>query len=251
VQTLLYVYSVLVGLVLGSFLNVVIYRLPRSESLARPGSHCPDCGAGIHWYDNVPVASWLILRGHCRACGTSISPRYLVVEATTGVLFGLATWRFGMEWRLLVAWAFIAAMIAVAFIDYDHMIIPNRIVLPGAVIGLGASVALDPRGWWVYLVSSVGAAAFLFALVMLWPGGGMGLGDVKMALFMGAVLGTSIIVGMFLAFLSGSIVGVYLMVVKRATRKTKVPFGPFLALGAVVAMYFGQAIIDSYMSVIG
>lgn len=249
-QAFQYVYSVLFGLVLGSFLNVVIYRLPRSESLARPGSHCPSCGAGIHWYDNVPVASWLILRGRCRACGQTISPRYLVVEIMTGALFGLAAWRFGLEWRLLVAWAFIAAMIAVAFIDYDRMIIPNRIVLPGALIGLGASVALDPHGWWVYLVSSVGAATFIFALVMLWPGG-MGPGDIKMSLFMGAVLGTSVIVGLFLAFLSGSVVGVYMMVVRKRSRKTKIPFGPFLALGAVLAMFCGQAIIDSYMSVIG
>jgi leader peptidase (prepilin peptidase)/N-methyltransferase len=250
VQALLYVYSVLFGLVLGSFLNVVIYRLPRGESLARPGSHCPSCGTGIHWYDNVPVASWLILRGRCRACGATISPRYLLVEIMTGALFGMALWRFGLEWPLLVAWASIAAMIAVAFIDYDHMIIPNRIVLPGALVGLGASVALDPLAWWVYLVSSVGAAAFIFALVMIWPGG-MGPGDIKMALFMGAVLGKGVIVGLLVAFLSGTIVGVYLMVVMKRSRKTKIPFGPFLALGAVLAMFFGQAIIDSYLSVIG
>lgn len=249
-QALLYVFSFVFGLVLGSFLNVVIYRLPRHESLVRPGSRCPSCGTAIHWYDNVPILSWLLLGGRCRTCGTAISPRYLVVEAMTGVLFGLAAWRFGIEWPLLVAWAFIAAMIAVALIDYDHMIIPNKIVLPGALIGLGASVALDPPKWWIYLVSSIGAAAFLFALVMLWPGGGMGWGDVKMALFMGAVLGTSIIVGLFLAFLSGSIVGVYLMVAKKATRKTKLPFGPFLALGAIVAMFCGQAIIDYYLSAI-
>jgi leader peptidase (prepilin peptidase)/N-methyltransferase len=236
--------------VLGSFLNVVIYRLPRGESLARPGSHCPSCGTGIHWYDNVPVASWLILRGRCRACGATISPRYLLVEIMTGALFGLALWRFGLEWPLLVAWASIAAMIAVAFIDYDHMIIPNKIVLPGALVGLGASVALDPHGWWVYLASSVGAAAFIFALVMLWPGG-MGPGDIKMALFMGAVLGKSVIVGLLVAFLSGTIVGVYLMVVMKRSRKTKIPFGPFLGLGAVVAMFCGQAIIASYLSVVG
>jgi leader peptidase (prepilin peptidase)/N-methyltransferase len=245
----LYVFSVMFGLVLGSFLNVVVYRLPRHESLVRPGSHCPSCGTGIHWYDNVPILSWLILKGRCRACGAAISPRYLVVEATTGVLFGLAAWRFGMEWPLLVSWAFIAAMIAVAFIDYDHMIIPNKIVLPGALIGLGASVALDPSRWWVYLVSSVVAAAFIFALVMLWPGG-MGPGDIKMSLFMGAVLGTTVIVGLFLAFLSGSAVGVYMMIVRKRSRKTKIPFGPFLAFGAVVAMFCGQTIIDSYLSAI-
>jgi leader peptidase (prepilin peptidase)/N-methyltransferase len=249
VQALLYVFSVLFGTVLGSFLNVVIYRVPLQESLVKPGSRCPSCGTSIHWYDNVPVLSWLFLGGRCRACGSAISPRYLVVEAMTGVLFGLAAWRFDMDWPLLVAWAFISAMIAVAFIDYDHMIIPNKIVLPGTLIGLGASVALDPHGWWVYVVSSLGAAVFIFALVMIWPGG-MGPGDIKMSLFMGAVLGTSVIVGLFLAFLSGSCVGAYLMIVRKRSRKTKIPFGPFLALGAVVALFCGPAIIDSYMSVI-
>ncbi len=248
-QALVYVFSVVFGLILGSFLNVVIYRLPRHESLARPGSHCPGCGVGIHWHDNLPVASWLILRGRCRACGKSISIRYPVVEAMTGVLFGLAAWRFGEQWSLLVAWAFIAALIAVAFIDYDHMIIPNKIVLPGTVLGLAASVALDPQAWWVYLVSSAGAALFIFTLAMVWPGG-MGPGDIKMALFMGSVLGTSVIVGLFLGFLSGSLVSVYLMVVKKASRKTKVPFGPFLAFGAIVALFLGSLIIDSYMNVI-
>ena len=248
-QAYLYVVSVLFGLILGSFLNVVIYRLPRHESLVRPGSHCPGCGTAIHWYDNVPVVSWLVLRGRCRSCGSGISVRYLAVEAATSILFGLAMWRYGLDWRVLVAWAFIAAMVAVAFIDYDHMIIPDKIVLPGALIGLAASVALDPRAWWVYLVSAVGAATFIFVLIMVWPGG-MGPGDMKMALFMGAVLGAGVIVGMFAGFLLGSIVGIYLIVVKKHSRKSRIPFGPFLALGSLVAIFFGEAIIDSYLSVI-
>jgi leader peptidase (prepilin peptidase)/N-methyltransferase len=250
VRALVYVFSVLFGLVLGSFLNVVIYRVPRHESLVRPGSHCPGCGTAIHWYDNIPVVSWLALRGHCRSCGTSISIRYLVVEALTGIAFGLAMWKFGLHWRVLVAWAFIAAMIAVAFIDYDHMIIPNKIVLPGALIGLAASVALDPHDWWVYLVSAAGAAVFIFVLIMVWPGG-MGPGDMKMALFMGAVLGPGVIVGMFAGFFFGSVVGIYLIVVKKRSRKTRVPFGPFLALGSIVAIFFGGTIIDAYLRVIG
>jgi leader peptidase (prepilin peptidase) / N-methyltransferase len=249
VRAFFFIFSVLLGMIWGSFLNVVIYRLPRKASLVRPGSRCPGCGSAIRWHDNVPVLGWLILRGRCRSCGQKISVRYPVVEAMTGALFGLAAWRFGLDWRLLLAWAFVAANIAVAFIDYDHMIIPDKIVLPGTVIGLGAAIALDPGAWWVYLVSSAGAVFFIFALVMLWPGG-MGPGDIKMALFMGAVLGTSVIVGMFVAFLSGSALGVYLMLVKKRSRKTKVPFGPFLAFGAVVAIFFGQTIIDSYMSAI-
>ena len=244
-QYLLYAFSLLFGLVLGSFLNVVIYRLPLHESLARPGSHCPKCGTAIHWYDNVPVVSWLVLRGKCRSCQAPIAIRYVLVEAITGIAFLLAMWRFGLTWPLLVAWAFIAAMVAVAFIDYDHMIIPNKIVLPGAVLGLVASVAIDPQRWWVYLAGSVGAAAFMFILVMVWPGG-MGPGDIKMALFMGAVLGTHVVVALFAAFLFGSIAGIYIIVVQKGSRKARIPFGPYLALGAVLAVFLGEAILRSY-----
>jgi len=243
----MYVFAALFGLAVGSFLNVVVYRLPRHESLVRPGSRCPGCGTAIRWYDNVPLLSWMVLRGRCRSCGSAIAVRYPLVEALTGACFVLAFWLFGLDWRLLVAWAFIAAMVAVAFIDIDHMIIPNVIALPGAAIGLAASVALDPPRWWVFLVSSVGAAVFIFALVMLWPGG-MGPGDVTMALFMGAVLGPSVIVAVFIAFLVGSFYGVYLMVVLKRSRKARVPFGPFLALGAIVGLFAGDRIVSAYMS---
>lgn len=246
-QAYFYVLSFLFGLVVGSFLNVLIYRLPRHESLVRPGSHCPGCDTAIRWYDNVPLVSWIVLHGRCRACRTRISCRYPLVESMTAVGFVLAMWRFDMSWPLLVAWAFIAAMIAIAFIDWDHMIIPNRIVLPGAAIGLAASVAIHPQRWWVYLAASAGAAAFMFALVMLWPGG-MGPGDVKMALFMGAVLGSKVIVGLFAAFFLGSVVGVFMMVVLKRSRKTKIPFGPYLAAGSVIALFVGEQIVRAYMS---
>lgn len=242
-------FALVFGLCIGSFLNVVVYRLPRHESLVKPGSHCPGCGAEIHWCDNIPVVSWLVLRGKCRACGSRISPRYILVESLTGVLFALAMWHFGVSWEVLVAWAFVAAMIAVAFIDYDHMIIPNVIVLPGAAVGLAASVALHPHRWWVYLAAAGGGAFFFFALVMLWPGGGMGMGDVTMALFMGVVLGTSILVAFFVAFLLGSLVGIYLMVVLKRSRKTPIPFGPFLAVGAVVAIFLGETILRLYTGI--
>ena len=245
----LYAFSLLLGLCIGSFLNVVVYRLPRHESLVRPASHCPGCGVAIRWYDNIPVVSWLVLRGKCRACGTRISARYILVESITGGAFVLAMWHFGLSWPLLIAWAFIAAMVAIAFIDYDHMIIPNKIVLPGAAIGLAASVALHPHKWWIYLVAAAGGALFFFLLVMLWPGGGMGMGDVTMALFMGAVLGSGILVAFFVAFLLGSLVGVYLMLVLKRSRKTKVPFGPFLALGAVLAVFLGETILRAYAGI--
>ncbi|NLV71623.1 MAG: prepilin peptidase [Actinobacteria bacterium] len=242
-----YAFSLLLGLVLGSFLNVVIYRLPRHESLIRPGSRCPGCGTSIHCYDNIPVLSWLVLRGRCRACQMRISCRYPLVEAITGLAFLLAMWRFGLTWPVLVAWAFIAAMVAIAFIDYDHMIIPNKIVLPGALLGLIASVALEPQRWWVYVAGSLGAAAFMLVLAMLWPGG-MGPGDIKMALFMGAVLGAHVMVALFAAFLFGSIAGIYMMVVQKRSRKAKIPFGPYLALGAVLAVLLGETILRNYQS---
>lgn len=243
-----YVVSLLFGLVLGSFLNVVIYRLPLHESLVRPGSHCPKCGTAIRWYDNVPVAGWLALKGRCRACSERISPRYVVVEAMTGVAFALATWHFGPTWRVLLAWFFLAVLIAVAFIDYDHMIIPDKLVLPGAAIGLAASIGLEPGRWWVYLVAAAGGAFFFLLLVLLWPGGGMGMGDVKMALFMGAVLGANIIVALFAAFLFGSVLGIYLLASRRGSRKTRVPFGPFLAVGGALALFLGETIIEAYSS---
>jgi leader peptidase (prepilin peptidase) / N-methyltransferase len=247
VQGYFYLVSLLVGLVIGSFLNVVIWRVPRHESLVRPGSHCPACGAAIRWHDNIPVASWLLLRGRCRDCGSHISVRYPLVEAITGVAFVLAFTRFGVAWELLVAWFFIAAMVAVAFIDYDHMIIPTRIVLPGTVIGLVASIALHPQQWWVYLAGSLGAGAFMFALAMIWSGG-MGPGDIRMALFMGAVLGKYVILALFFAFVLGGLVGGYLILSKRRSRKDKIPFGPYLALGSVLAVLAGQTLLGAYLN---
>ena len=245
-QVYSYLVSLLVGLMIGSFLNVVIYRVPRHESLVRPGSHCPGCGASIRWYHNIPVASWLALRGQCRDCNTRISVRYPLVEAITGVAFVLAYARFGLDWETLVAWLFIAAMVALAFIDYDHMIIPTRIVLPGALVGLMASVALHPQQWWMYVAGSLGAAAFMFALAMIWAGG-MGPGDIRMALFMGAVLGKYVVLALFMAFLLGGVVGCILLLTKKRSRKDLIPFGPYLALGSVLAVLAGQTLIIAYL----
>ncbi|MCX8032791.1 MAG: prepilin peptidase [Thermoleophilia bacterium] len=240
--------SAILGLVIGSFLNVVVYRLPLNRSIVTPRSSCPACGHPIRWYDNIPIASWVILKGRCRDCKARISLRYPLVEALTMIFFVLSSWRFGLTGRVFVAWAFCAALIAISLIDLDHMIIPNRIVLPGAAIGLAASIALAPARWWVYLVSAVGSAAFMFILVLIWPGG-MGMGDVKMALFMGAVLGPSVLVALFAAFLFGSVVGVSLIAMRKASRKSRLPFGPFLALGSLIGLFFGEAILHAYTSV--
>lgn len=249
-QAFLYVFAVVFGLMIGSFLNVVIYRVPRKESLVRPGSHCPMCGTAIRWYDNIPVLSWLILRGRCRSCRERISLRYPLVEAFTGASFGVCLYRFGFTWYVLIAWFFVAVLLTLALIDLDHMIIPTMIALPAALVGLGAVIALNPGEWWVHLASAAGAATFCFLLAMLWPGGGMGGGDVTMALLVGGVLGfPSVLVAFFLAFLSGTLVGLYLILVLKKSRKTRIPFGPFLAAGSYVALFLGQSIVDGYLGV--
>lgn len=240
--------SALLGFVVGSFLNVVIYRLPARLSVVSPGSHCPRCDHPIRWYHNVPVAGWLVLRGKCRDCGEPISWRYPAIEGLTGVLFATAYLVHGVQARTLLVMAFMAALVAVTFIDIDHFIIPDRIVLPGAVVGLAASIGLDPGRWWVYVVASVGGAAFLLLLGLVWAGG-MGMGDVKMALMMGAVLGTSMIVALFVAFLVGGVGGVILLATKIKGRKDRLPFGPYLALGSLVAVLAGPQILDLYLSV--
>jgi leader peptidase (prepilin peptidase)/N-methyltransferase len=249
VLAILYVFSVLFGLVIGSFLNVVIYRVPRHESLLRPGSHCPGCDAAIRWYDNIPLVSWIVLRGRCRSCKNRISIRYPLVEGFTGASFGLAAWRFGLDWPVLLAWFVIAIVLCLALIDLDHMILPSVITLPAAAIGLGASVALHPEKWWWYLASAAGAAAFCFILAIGWPGGaGMGGGDVTMALFVGSVLGfPAVLVGFFFAVLLGFLVGMYMLVVQKKSRKTQVPFGPFLSIGTYVAFFAGETILTGWL----
>lgn len=246
---LLYGGSFIVGLVIGSFLNVVIYRVPRRESLVRPGSHCPLCNHPVRWYDNIPIASWLLLRGRCRDCGAPISPRYAVVEGLTGVLFLLGIVAVGVQWRLLLVWAFFAVLVAVSLIDLDHLIIPDRIVLPASVAGLAGAVALSPARWWVYLAAGLGAALFLLIVALVWPGG-MGLGDVKLSLLLGFVLGTEVVVALFAAFLIGGIVGVGLVATKRRSRKDKIPFGPFLAAGGIIACLVGRSIVEWYVAFI-
>jgi leader peptidase (prepilin peptidase)/N-methyltransferase len=248
VEYYLAVVSLLLGLVVGSFLNVVIYRLPRKESLVRPASHCPSCGNPVRWHDNVPVLGWVILRGRCRDCGQRISVRYPLVEAITGIAFVLCFLRFGVDWPLVVAWAFVAATVAVAFIDYDLRIIPDKIVLPGLVIGLIASIAINPHDWWKYLAASAGAAVFMFALAMIWANG-MGPGDIKMAAFMGAVLGSGVIIALFAAFFIGAVAGVILMATHKRTRKDAIPFGPYLAIGAALGVFVGQALLHSYLGI--
>ncbi len=238
--------SMLLGGVVGSFLNVVIHRLPIDESIVSPGSRCPECGHTIRWRHNIPVLGWLALRGRCHDCGAAISLRYPAVEGLTALLFLAAFLAYGIQPRTAFMWAFLATLVVVTFIDIDHRIIPNKIVVPGSVIGFGASTALDPSRWWHYIAAGLGASGFLLILGIIWRGG-MGMGDVKMALMMGVVLGSSVMVALFASFLVGGIGGALLIATGIRGRKDRVPFGPYLAIGSVFAVFAGSPLLEWYV----
>jgi leader peptidase (prepilin peptidase) / N-methyltransferase len=236
----------LLGAVLGSFLNVVIHRLPRGESLASPGSRCPSCGTPIAPYDNVPVLSWLLLRGRCRHCGAPISARYPTVELLTAATFAAVVAVRGFDDDLLLELPFVACLIALAGIDLDHKLLPNKIVYPMAVYGLVATAIVDTDYLVEHLIAGAGGFLFLFIAVLAYPRG-MGMGDVKLAGAMGLYLGLSIVPAMLTAFLTGSLVGLGMMAREGVqARKKAVPFGVFLALGGIVAVLAGPELIELY-----
>jgi leader peptidase (prepilin peptidase) / N-methyltransferase len=236
----------LFGAVIGSFLNVVAHRVPRGESLLSPGSHCPACDAPVRPYDNVPVVSWLVLRGRCRNCGTRISPRYPLVELATAVAFAAVVAARGFDDDLVLELPFVAALIALAAIDLDLKLLPNKIVYPLAVYGVIATVLVDRDDLLENLIAGAGAFGFLLAAVVAYPRG-MGMGDVKLAGAMGLYLGLSVIPALLVAFLSGSLVGVAILAREgSAGRKKAVPFGIFLALGGIVGVLAGPELIDLY-----
>src|SRR5215210_3881653 len=236
------------GAVIGSFLNVVAHRVPIGESLVSPGSRCPECGAPVKPYDNVPVISWLLLRGRCRDCGTPISPRYPLVELATALAFAAVVAVRGFDNDLVLELPFVAALIALAAIDFDHRLLPNKIVYPMAAYGLIATLLVDQDDLVENLIA--GAVAFIFLLVALvaYPRG-MGMGDVKLAGAMGLYLGLSIIPSMLVAFLAGSVVGLAIVAREGAqARKKAIPFGVFLALGGVAGVVAGPELIELYQS---
>jgi leader peptidase (prepilin peptidase) / N-methyltransferase len=237
-----------VGAVIGSFLNVVIHRLPRGESLVHPRSRCPGCGTQIAGYDNVPILSWLALRGRCRHCGEPISPRYPVVELLTALAFAAVVLVRGFDDDLILELPFVAALIALAGIDLDHKLLPNKIVYPLAAYGVIATLLVDRDDLVENLVSGAGAFAFLLAAVIAYPRG-MGMGDVKLAGAMGLYLGAAVIPALLVAFLSGSVVGIAILAREgAAARKKAIPFGVFLALGGIVGVLAGPELIDLYES---
>jgi leader peptidase (prepilin peptidase)/N-methyltransferase len=234
------------GAVTGSFLNVVVHRMPQGQSLSRPRSKCPGCDQAIKPWDNIPIVSWLLLRGRCRSCATSISARYPLVEAATAILFVAVALVNGFDEGLLWELPFVAALVAVAAIDLEHRIIPNRIVVPLAVYGLGISAVLRPDELPELAIAGAGAFAFLLVAALAYPAG-MGMGDVKLAGAMGVFLGLSVVPALFIAFLTGTVVGLVIMAREGSgARKKGVPFGPFLALGGIVAVLVGPELIDLY-----
>ena len=234
------------GLALGSFLNVVAARVPLRRSIVSPPSACMSCAQEIAWYDNVPVVSWLLLRGRCRSCGVRIPARYPGVELAAGLLVAGCFWKLGLSGDAFVASFFCLALVTVSATDLEHRIIPNRIVLPAAVVVLAANTALHPSPRWA--LGALGASGFLFAAALAYPKG-MGMGDVKLALLMGAALGRSVPVALMIGMVSALVPAVVLFARHgQAARKMGVPFGPFLALGSVAALFAGPWLLDAYFS---
>lgn len=240
--------AALFGAVLGSFLNVVIHRLPRGENLATPGSRCPGCGTAIKPWDNVPILSWLLLRGKCRHCGAPISRRYPLVEALTAVLMAAVVLRFGADRDAWLGLVFVLVLVPVTFIDLDLRIIPNKITGPAAVVAIVLVLLTRSDDLVEHLIAGAAAGGFLLAAALAYPAG-MGMGDVKLAGVMGLFLGRSVGPAMLIALLAGTVVGAVIIARKgRAEgRKTAVPFGPFLALGSLVALFAGEDIVEWYL----
>ena len=244
--TVLAAVAVLPGLAVGSFLNVVAARLPERRSIAVPRSACGTCAAQIAWYDNVPLVSYLLLRGRCRSCGALIGWIYPAVELATAGLFAGCLLAFGFSLRALAAAVFCAALVVVTATDLTHRIVPNLVVLPSAAVVLALMTVAEPSPRWA--IAAAAAAGFLFAAVLAHPNG-MGMGDVKLALLMGAALGRTVSVALLLAMVTALIPSVVLLVRHGSkARKMAIPFAPFLAVGSVVALFAGDALIHAYLS---
>ncbi len=234
------------GLALGSFLNVVAARVPLRRSIVRPPSSCMSCGHEIRWYDNVPLVSWLLLRGRCRDCSARIPWVYPAIELVTALLVAGCVLAFGVTAEAAVAAFFCAVLVAVSAIDAEHRIIPNRIVLPAAVVVLVANTALTLSPEWA--LAAAGASGFLLAAALAYPAG-MGMGDVKLALLMGAALGKTVSVALMVGMLAAMVPGVVILAKHgKAGRKMGLPFGPFLAIGSVVALFWGHDLLQAYFS---
>ncbi|HLI58359.1 MAG TPA: prepilin peptidase [Solirubrobacteraceae bacterium] len=250
--TFLICVSTVAGLCTGSFLNVVAHRLPAGRSLISPGSACPGCGAPIRPHDNVPLISWLALRGRCRACDAEISASYPLTEAATGALFAAVVFATRGHAQVWLDLCFVAALVAIARIDLEHRIIPNRILGPVAALAIALTAILTPGELPARLIAAAAGGGLLLAAALAYPGG-MGMGDVKLAAVMGLVLGPALGPALLVALVAGSLIGVAIVARRgmAAGRKTAIPFGPFLALGGLVGLFAGQAIVHGYLKAVG
>ena len=238
-----------VGLCMGSFLNVVIARVPEGRSVVSPRSACPRCGAEIEWYDNVPLVSYALLRARCRRCGEPISLRYPIVELLTGLLFVLAGWQLGLSIDLLPALLLLTTLVAITAIDLDRQLIPDVLSLPGIAVGLLISSATGRPGWLDSLLGTL-VGGSIFFLIIVASRGGMGGGDMKLGAMLGAFLGWKLVlVAILLSVLAGGLVAIVLLALRRRGRKDAVPFGPFLALGGAVSLFWGQPLLEWYLGV--
>ena len=236
------------GLAIGSFLNVVAARVPLKRSILSPGSACMSCGQEVAWHDNLPVVSYLALRGRCRGCGTGIGWVYPAVELLTALLIAACFLAFGWSGEAFVAAFFCAVLVAISATDLSHRIVPNVIVLPAAAIVLVAQTALEPSVEW--LLGAFGASFFLFLAALAYPKG-MGMGDVKLALLLGAMLGRTVPVGLMLGMVAALVPSIVLLARHgSAARKMAIPFAPFLSFGAIVALFFGDRLLDAYLTLL-
>jgi leader peptidase (prepilin peptidase)/N-methyltransferase len=253
--SLVLISSFLFGTLIGSFLNVCIYRLPAGRSIVRPGSSCPKCGHSIRWWENIPIISWIFLRARCSSCGASISVRYPLVELLTGLLSMLLIYKFGLTINYLVYLLFTAALIAITFIDLDHRIIPDSISLPGILVGFAVSFIVPRPSPLDSLIGIVLGGGILYLITwgyyLLTKKIGMGGGDIKLLAMIGAFLGwQSLPLVIFVSAMTGSVIGLVMMAVAKGGRYYQIPFGPFLALGALVDLFAGDQILNWYLSML-
>lgn len=247
------VFTVILGLCVGSFLNVVIARIPERRSIISPGSACPRCRTPIAWYDNLPVLSYALLRGRCRSCRESISWRYPAVEIACGILFALAYRRFEPGTALVSALILLAGLVAITAIDLDHQIIPDVLSLPGIVLGILLSLAPGGIGWVPSLLGVlVGGGVFVMIIagsLLVIGQAGMGVGDVKLGAMLGAFLGWKLaLLSILLSMLMGGPLAVTLLATGKKGRKDPIPFGPFLALGGLISLFWGEAVLAWYFA---
>lgn len=249
---LLYVCVFAFGAIVGSFLNVCIYRIPAGLSVVSPPSRCPGCEAPIRWFQNVPILSWCLLRGRCAVCKTPISLRYPSIEALNGLLYVLVFYSFGFSWVALVYLLFLSALLVITFIDLDHQIIPNIISLPGVVVGVACALFVLPLPWQDSVLGVLVGGGFLWMVAagyrLLMGAEGMGMGDIKLLAMIGAFLGwQAVFPVVFLGSIVGTAIGVPLMLVKRESGKFAIPFGPFLSLGAMLYIFVWDRLFDWYV----